>query len=64
MVIYSFNFNVNFRPTPDDINLLKKEIIQVQQITDSIVREKENENKQLLREFNNLKLEFEKLLFE
>lgn len=38
------------RPTTDDLNLLKKELVQVQQLTDTILKEKENEQKQLMRE--------------
>lgn len=49
-----------FRPTVDDLNLLKKELVQVQQLTDTILKEKENEQKQLLREQNELKNRLEK----
>ncbi len=48
------------RSTTDDLNLLKKELFQVQLLSDTIVRERENENKNLLEENNKLKLELEK----
>jgi hypothetical protein len=51
--------NISLRPTQDDIDLLKKELVQVQQLTDTIVREKENENKHLKRDFDNMKKNLE-----
>jgi hypothetical protein len=40
--------------------LLKKEIVQVQQLTDTIVKEKENENKQIKKELASKIHELEK----
>ena len=51
--------NISLRPTQDDIDLLKKELVQVQQLTDTIVREKENENKHLKRDYDNMKRNLE-----
>jgi hypothetical protein len=51
---------ITLRPTLDDINLLKKELVQVQQLTDTILKEKENEQKQLIREKNDLSSKLEK----
>lgn len=51
---------LTLRPTLDDLNLLKKELVQVQQITDTLLKEKENENKQLIREQNDLKSKLER----
>ena len=45
---------ITLRPTLDDINLLKKELVQVQQLTETILKEKENEQKQLIREKDGL----------
>jgi hypothetical protein len=39
---------------------LKKELVQVQQLTDTILKEKENEQKQLIREKNDLNSKLEK----
>ena len=44
----------------DDVNLLKKEMFQMQQLTDTILKEKENEQKLLIREQNELKARLEK----
>lgn len=56
---HSFMVNISLRPTQDDIDLLKKELVQVQQLTDTIVREKENENKHLKRDYDNMKRNLE-----
>ena len=48
------------RPTVDDLNLLKREIVQVQSLTDTIVKEKENQYNQLLRDHDDLKSDIEK----
>lgn len=52
--------NLFSRPTLDDLNLLKKELAQMQQLTDTLLKEKENEIKQLVREQNELKTRLEK----
>lgn len=44
----------------DDLNLLRKELVQVQQLTETILKEKENEQKLLVREQNELKSRLEK----
>jgi hypothetical protein len=44
----------------DDFTLLKKELVQVQQLTDTILKEKENEHKQLVREQKELTARLEK----
>lgn len=49
------------RPTVDDLNLLKREIVQVQSLTDTIVKEKENQYNQLLRDHDDLKSDIENL---
>lgn len=51
---------ITLRPTLDDINLLKKELVQVQQLTETILKEKENEQKQLIREKDDLSKKLEK----
>ncbi len=51
---------ITLRPTLDDINLLKKELVQVQQLTETILKEKENEQKQLIREKDDLTKKLEK----
>ena len=48
------------RPTNDDINILKTEILQVQKLMDTIVKEKENEYKQLQGDYKELELLLEK----
>jgi hypothetical protein len=48
------------RPTQDDLNLLKQELVQKLTLTDAMVREKENEQKQIVREKNELKAKLDK----
>lgn len=42
------------------MNLLRKEMAQLQQLTDTMLKEKENENKLLVRENNEIKSRLEK----
>ena len=49
-----------YRPAIDDFTLLKRELVQVQQLTDTILREKENEHKLLIREQKELTQRLEK----
>ncbi|CAF0706142.1 unnamed protein product [Brachionus calyciflorus] len=51
---------LQLRPTGDDLDILKKELIKVQQVTEALLKEKENEQKQLIRENNELKAKIEK----
>lgn len=51
---------MQLRPTQDDLDVLKKELVQVQQLTDLILKEKENQLKQLTRENNELQTKLEK----
>lgn len=48
------------RPTVDDLNVLKKEIVQVQELSELIVKDKENQIKQLTRDNQHLSTKMEK----
>lgn len=48
------------RPTADDLNVLKKEMVQVQELSELIVKDKENQIKQLTRENQDLSKKIEK----
>ncbi|RNA44234.1 early endosome antigen 1 [Brachionus plicatilis] len=52
---------LEFRPTVDDLNVLKKEIVQVQELSELIVKDKENQLKQLTGENKNLEYKTEKM---
>lgn len=54
LVFFKKFLNRNIRPTKDDLNLLKKELVQVQQLSDTVVREKEYDLKLLKKENSEL----------